>query len=346
MPLIHGDSRADVSENIRRERNAGKPERQSVAVALSTADRYGKRAAGGSAPTAPTYATAAPSVNASGFVPTPQTAPGTSGYQTGNFGLDLNTGALTPETQSMLQQFAMRGLPGGQQNGPQGYPGGPANPAPASTGPTSAQLAAMGDPNNFGGNLGGGNRGGNVNRLADGGDPMVGYEARHAEHAGLFSHPSGLVHTLGPGRTDNVPMSVAAGSHVIPADVVAGLGEGNTLAGANVLGQEMKGGPGGISLPSGPRKSTIPAAPRIGHLARGGEPEWEGHAIKVAKGGAVDGVKCILAGGEWLMGPDEVQRTKHAGKTGHEAIDHWIMERRAEDVKKLRKLPGPVGMKK
>ena len=46
------------------------------------------------------------------------------------------------------------------------------------------------------------------------------------------------------------------------------------------------------------------------------------------------------------MKPDEVERTEHNGKRGHEAIDAWIMERRAEDVKKLRKLQPPVGMKK
>lgn len=343
MPLIHGDSRADVSENIRRERNAGTPQRQSVAIALSTADRYGKRAAGGSAPTAPTYATAAPSVNASGFVPTPQTAPGTSGYQTGNFGLDLNTGALTPETQSMLQQFAMRGLPGGQQNGPQGYPGGPAA-APAAAAVPIGQSPNGGfspDVNAMG------NRGGNVNRLADGGDPMVGYEARHAEHAGLFSHPSGLVHTLGPGRTDNVPMSVAAGSHVVPADVVSGpLGQGSTLAGAHALSSALTSGPGGISLPTGPHRSTIPKPPAPSRFAAGGALHWEGHPIQIATGGAVNGVKCILAGGEFLIGPDHVERIEYKGKKGHPAIDSWIMDMRGKNVKTLKKLPGPVGMSK
>lgn len=38
MPLIKGSSREAVSENIRRERDAGKPQRQAVAIALHTAD--------------------------------------------------------------------------------------------------------------------------------------------------------------------------------------------------------------------------------------------------------------------------------------------------------------------
>jgi len=47
MPLIKGSSREAVSENIRRERAAGKPRRQAVAIALDVARR--NRAAGGSA---------------------------------------------------------------------------------------------------------------------------------------------------------------------------------------------------------------------------------------------------------------------------------------------------------
>jgi hypothetical protein len=76
-------------------------------------------------------------------------------------------------------------------------------------------------------------------------------------------------------------------------------------------------------------------------FANGG-PVYEGQAIKVARGGAANGVKCILAGGEFLMAPHEVQAVKHNGKTSHDAIDAWILERRAADVKKLKSLPPPV----
>jgi hypothetical protein len=141
-------------------------------------------------------------------------------------------------------------------------------------------------------------------------------------------------------------MTVAPGSHIIPADVVAGVGQGNTLAGAHALGAAMMSGPGGIKLPKGPMKSTIPKPPAMPKFAPGGRAEWEGHEIRVARGGCSGGVKCILAGGEWIMRPDEVERTEHDGKKGNEAVDAWIMERRKEDVKKLRSSPGPVGMKK
>lgn len=314
MPLIHSDSRASIGQNIATEMAAGKPHRQAVAVALETARRYGRgRAAGGSSPPpqAPTYATANPGILSSGLMPT---------SRVGSVGLDPNTGALTPESIAWLQNFAMRGMVGGPDN--RGAP-------PASFGmPQPAQAPAA--PPMFptldtaSGSMQ--NRGGRVARAPGGGVPsaaqMAPWFTRSEAHG--MDHPNGLIHSSVPGRTDQIPMSVAAGSHVIPADVVAGLGEGNTLAGAHALDMALHTGPGGIRLPSMPRRSTIPHAPRL------------------ASGGAPGGVECIVAGGEYLLSPDQVKRIEHAGKRGHEGVDAWILERRAKDVKKIRALPGPV----
>lgn len=44
MPLIQGYSKKSVSENIRRERKAGKSQKQSVAIALSVAREAKKKA--------------------------------------------------------------------------------------------------------------------------------------------------------------------------------------------------------------------------------------------------------------------------------------------------------------
>jgi hypothetical protein len=43
MPLKKGGSRADVSENIKTEMAAGKPQKQAVAIALNTARKSGAR---------------------------------------------------------------------------------------------------------------------------------------------------------------------------------------------------------------------------------------------------------------------------------------------------------------
>jgi len=43
MPLKRGSSRATISQNIRTERNARRPERQAVAIALSEARRSKKK---------------------------------------------------------------------------------------------------------------------------------------------------------------------------------------------------------------------------------------------------------------------------------------------------------------
>lgn len=88
---------------------------------------------------------------------------------------------------------------------------------------------------------------------------------------GAFHH-SGLVHSSVAGRTDRLPVSVPAGAYVIPADVVSGLGEGNTLAGAKVLDRMMHSGPFGTTPMAGRSGGhSIPGYPAGPEKAMGGE---------------------------------------------------------------------------
>lgn len=43
MPLVKGKSKASIAKNIRTERVAGKPQKQSVAIALNIARKAGAR---------------------------------------------------------------------------------------------------------------------------------------------------------------------------------------------------------------------------------------------------------------------------------------------------------------
>jgi hypothetical protein len=76
-------------------------------------------------------------------------------------------------------------------------------------------------------------------------------------------HPGGFIASDTAGRTDRLPMSVVADSFVMPADVVSGLGQGNSLAGPRML-NEIIGSPapnGAGAAPRG-RGAKLPQAPR------------------------------------------------------------------------------------
>lgn len=145
---------------------------------------------------------------------------------------------------------------------------------------------------------------------------------RHVKKAPKFH--AGPIHSAVAGRTDHLPMKVAHGSYVLPAQHVSHLGESNTLAGFKVLRRVFSGIPyGGKGGPYG--KSSGP------------------YDEPLADGGAPDGVEIVAAGGEYVLTPEEVAWAGNGDiHRGHRVLDEWIKRAKADHAKTLEKLPLPA----
>ena len=184
---------------------------------------------------------------------------------------------------------------------------------------------------------------------------------------GVMSGP--LVAPSG-GRTDILPINVAAGSYVIPADVVSGMpgAQGSSLAGHNALNKlfastplGMDAGPYGVQIQKGPSiQPSIPGMLRAErHLYRS-PPDQEplyskgGIAgITDSQGGRTDGkddnwkgkppVPIMAAGGEQVIPPEMVEKLGAGSLSrGHRILDKFCMWVRKQNIKDLGKLPPPA----
>lgn len=161
------------------------------------------------------------------------------------------------------------------------------------------------------------------------------------------THNGGLIGSSTAGRTDRIPMSVPADSHVMTADVVSGLGQGNTLSGGRNLMQALRVGPWGMPLPHEVHGHGPPAAP---HLAAG--------TVAQAHGGHPRRAQILAAGGEFVVpgdwwtaiDPDDGKRYLHRGvkqlglgdsKKGHEALDRLMKNVREFNIHWLKHAPPP-----
>lgn len=152
-------------------------------------------------------------------------------------------------------------------------------------------------------------------------------EARGAESTGYLNGP-----TLG--RADALKTTAPAGSYVIPADVVSGLGEGNSLAGARIMEEAMGSGPWGTKMPRGGRGNGPPRPPAAQREAKGGG---------VQKGGDGSPIPVMLSHGEYVISPDKVAAIGGGNqKSGWRVLDHFVLEMRKRHIDKLKKLPGPA----
>lgn len=155
----------------------------------------------------------------------------------------------------------------------------------------------------------------------------------------------GPIHSHVAGRTDHIPVHVPSGSYVLPADVVAAHGEHNTMAGFKVMRRLFGGVPyGGGQSPYG--QGEAPYGQGAGPYGQnpGGMPYGQGES----QGGAAsdgdedEGVPVVVAGGEYVLSPDEVRREGHGDlDMGHRVLDAFVKRTRAESIKTLQKLPGP-----
>lgn len=105
------------------------------------------------------------------------------------------------------------------------------------------------------------------------------------------------------GRTDHLPVNVPSGAYVLTADIVSGLGEGNTIAGFKTI-QGFFG--------------------KQRYL--GGET-----------------TEVVVAGGEFVLDPQTIANRIGGGdlEHGQEVLDEFIVKYRAKTIKTLKNLPGP-----
>lgn len=128
--------------------------------------------------------------------------------------------------------------------------------------------------------------------------------ARKYAHGGAVH--AGPVPGETTGRSDKLPIDVEAGSFVIPADIVAALGDGNSEAGYVHLNKVFGA-----------------ATPR---LARGGT-----------------AVPIKISHGEYVVPPETVARIgKGDMDMGHRSLDKFVLGVRKQNIHKLSKLPPPA----
>lgn len=131
--------------------------------------------------------------------------------------------------------------------------------------------------------------------------------ARKAHKANGGAVYEGYIPGATGGRTDNKDISVASGSYIIPADILSGLGEGNSHAGWAALAKEY-----GLDKP---------------HKADGG--------------GIGDPVDIVAASGEGVIPPQNIIAKHGDLDTGHKILDAMVSHVRKKTIKKLSSLPKP-----
>lgn len=161
--------------------------------------------------------------------------------------------------------------------------------------------------------------------------------ARQYKEAGGRARKDRIVHhgpinVAIPGRTDRLPIHVYSGAYVLPADIVSGLGEGNTLAGNRIIEKMLLDG-------------------SISGKSAGGVAHALSHTQKLKDKYGIRGpyhddetlVPVIVAGGEYIIPPEKVLEIGGGDMDqGHSVLDKFVISQRRALREKLAKLPGPA----
>jgi hypothetical protein len=173
--------------------------------------------------------------------------------------------------------------------------------------------------------------------------PMAPAPSDPRSFTGEVYHPGGFIESPVAGRTDHLPLAVAVDSHVIPADVMSGLGQGNSLNGARLADQMFHSGPWGVKAQ---KVGSVPRRPSAPLFAAGGQPWVSASPEKTTS--------IMAAGGEYIVRPEAVERIgqmqkrknpklrKSAMEIGHDLIDRFILRARKHVIETMKKLPGPA----
>jgi hypothetical protein len=181
--------------------------------------------------------------------------------------------------------------------------------------------------------------------------PLPWYARKQAQEAAGGPNSYGLIQSTIPGRTDRHNTDLSAGSYVLPADVVSGVGEGNSTAGAAIIDRALHSNPYGIKgfQNNSSARNTIPHAPTpAAPLASGGSSP---HKFKH------EPTPVVVAGGEFVIPPHTIAYHPHLGggdpdnpdpkayqralKKGHRVLDRFVLDQRAKHIDTLKKLPPP-----
>jgi len=177
-------------------------------------------------------------------------------------------------------------------------------------------------------------------KRADGGMTMT--ETTPSPASGKVHH--GAIRSTVAGRTDHLPIHVPAGAYVIPADIISGMGEGNTDAGFKVAKSIF-------SVPlygAGPKAPAYGAAPTpYGENPKEtyDQPMGSPYGMDMpgkAEGGGIEAAPIVAAGGEYVIHPEDVKRIGGGDMdAGHRELDRFVKLYRKHLIETLKKLPGP-----